>query len=287
MTEVPGREPPASAIKSMQECIVDACEERAKTAQLAYGDAVRSVYTQEHGAPVHIGSCILISYLNQKYILTAAHVVDATRIDGMWVAGDKKLIVIGGIWNTSPAPATGRKDDPFDFAFLELTSQIVEDLGAVCFIADKHLERNMQAHASHVHCCIGYPNTKNRKVKPGNVVRTQPYIYWSARSNSTNPRPGVFLNTSHVFLKFDKGMVGVGSTGRQVNPPNLHGMSGGAIVRLLDAKKPTDLVPSDSVGPVVGLTIEYHERHKAIVAVRIDLVLEQIDLVLKQIEELR
>ena len=263
-----------TAIKQIQEIIVDVGEERTEMAQAQYGKAVRAVYTQVSGRPAHVGTCILVR-TPEPVILTAAHVVDDTHCTGTYVAGANNLIETPGTWMATKAPDTGRRDDAFDFAIMRLGQKIVEGLVAEDFISIDDFEQTAVSPEGLAYCCLGYPRSKNKKIKLGNSIPTYCYRYWSTSAGCTNPRPGHFSNDTHLLVKFDKRRVGT-ADGRHVNPPDLHGMSGGLLVTLFNARDLTALAMGKPAGKVAGLNIEYHENKHAIVALRSHVIYQTI-----------
>lgn len=194
------------------------------------------------------------------------------------MAGNSALEMITGIAGVTKAPASGRSGDKYDFAFMELPEDFIGRLGADSFIDANDVTQNRGALDGRCFMAFGYPASRN-KAKPisvtGTHVRAKAWAYSATVHTDAKVFDAVGVSPeNHLLLKFDKkSKTFTGETTSSITP---NGASGG-ILADLGRVDPQSLSPSAQLTPrLAGILIEHHPKSKAILAVKIQSVINAI-----------
>lgn len=254
-------------------------KERTGQAQARFFPSVRPVYwATVSGTAEAIGSSFLFRVDGKRYFVTAAHVLDLNQQSTLYVAGSNALEQITGIAGVTKAPASGRADDKFDFAFMELPDDFSSRLGVDAFIDANDISQNRGSLDGRCFMALGYPASRN-KPKPISVTGTHVRGKAWAYSSTTHTDAKVFdavgaSQDMHLLLKFaKKSKAFTGETTDSITP---HGASGGVLVDLgrIDLQS---LSPSAQFTPkLAGILIEHHAESKAILAVKVQSIIKAI-----------
>lgn len=243
--------------------------------------SVRPIYGTVDGLrPELFGSCLLLSVDGTKYVVTAAHLMDSTATHSLHVAGLAGTLpvqILGKITGTT-APSAGRGADKIDVAFWPVPEPKALALGPVSFLGVESVSTNHKSPIGHVYMAMGFPISRNR----GAVNNQQRSIKSTLRKYSAAvvdlPALASDLGISgndHLFLEYNKYQTN--REGKKVNAVNPTGMSGGAIVDLGNFASMDYLDPScKCVGHISGMLIERHQKHAALVAIKIHKIIEAI-----------
>ena len=270
-----------SVIESLQQTIVHQLQECSEEAARVFHSSVRPIFASLDGTrPELIGSCFLLYVDGTKYVVTAAHIVDWTATHAIYVGGTvgtQPVQIVGEIKSTRE-PSGGRKNDKFDCAFWKVSADAERELGAVTFLDDSRVSRNQVSRENRFYLSMGYPVSRNK----GNISNAKRTIQ-TALSKYTGqieeiPALAKKLNVSgaeHFFLKFAK-FSGT-ANGEKVSSFKPQGVSGGALIDLGNFATIEKFSPgSKHAGYLSGMMIEHHPDHRALVAVRIEYVLNAI-----------
>jgi len=106
-----------------------------------------------------IGSGVLITINDKKYLLSAAHVLEHQFVPEMTIPNGEILVEIQGELLTSQIPLDGdREDDKFDIGILLLKKECSDELEKrFRFITIDEIDRNHKALKSHQYMFCGYP----------------------------------------------------------------------------------------------------------------------------------
>ena len=266
-------------IISQEEAVRVWINERTSQAQSSFLPSVRPVYwATPSGTAEAIGSAFLLRVDGKRYFVTAAHVLDLNQQANLYVAGSNALEPIEGIAGITKAPASGRADDKFDFAFMELSNDFSNRLGVDAFIDANEISQNRGALDGRCFMALGYPASRN-KPKPISVTGTHVHGKAWAYSSTTYTDEKVFnvLGASqdwHLLLKFaKKSKAFTGEVTASITP---HGASGGVLIDL-GRIDPQSFSPTAQFTPrLAGILIEHHSASKAILAVKIQSIIEAI-----------
>src|SRR5450759_4511530 len=93
------------AIKSVNEIVREYVESAVNSAKKKYNRAVMPIYGQDEMERLyHIGTCFLLEYRHEKYLITAAHVIDDSEKTPLRVMGWGKSVEVSGDFYLTHAP---------------------------------------------------------------------------------------------------------------------------------------------------------------------------------------
>jgi hypothetical protein len=229
------------------------------------------------GEPRLVGSGFLISSGTNSYLVSAAHVFDELK-DGhelfYHIEPSIKRKLSGSLRLTKLPDGKDRKGDRLDVGVLKLEGSSLPPYPAV----EKYpldigaLLPNAMPRESKQYLLVGFPASKSRVKRVAREVVSELYSY----RNITVPfSKYVDLDVSpqsHIVLGFDRKRT-IGPDGQIRAFPEPSGISGSPLWLLHDENGVND--PAQT--PIVGVAIEHHKNHHAIVATDIDVVLRFIN----------
>lgn len=254
----------------MRECATQAAED--------FADSVRPIYRSSDASdklPEHIGSCILLDIDGTKVVSTAAHIADDIEKGAtLFVAAPPRpqlVPIFGGNIKVTTAPQKDRNLDHFDCAFWRVPDDVVEDLGTANFLGTLRLSHNRAPLERRYFTALGYAVSRNKD----GVDHVQRSIAIIPSMHTSNAVPELALakklggaSDEHIFVRFEKRAQDV--DGATVNTFHPRGFSGGALLDLGDFTSPAIYAGSTRQRALLsGMMIEYHPKHRAIVAVKI------------------
>ncbi|MGH7934896.1 MAG: hypothetical protein ACREQN_17280 [Candidatus Binataceae bacterium] len=272
-----------AVVKTIKEIARDRLAECTESVSVQFLPAIRPVYGVKRDRPDQIGSCTLIAIRDAKYLLTAAHVIDEREHSPLYVGGselEEIELEKGSFWSTKK-PGNDRQKDHYDFAVWKMPDEFTARLGNVGYVPSEQLaveDRLIATHHNYV--ALGYPNSRNRKLDYLNK-RVLPVAWKYSSTVKPNTALAGTLGISgqdHLFLGFDS-QHSKDSDGHVVNSVRVRGASGGALIDMGVIGSPHNLKPGAKCdGRLVGILIEQPPSHKAIVAVKIALILRRIGI---------
>lgn len=242
-----------------------------------FAGSIFPVYRFTEGCdPIHIGTCFAFEYRQRRFLLTAAHVMDHKTLGQLAIASTstQHLVDIKGQWHVVEPVDRTREEDPFDFAWHELTT---DEVDSVPCIPESDLEdTHTPGVGLRLLTMIGFPVSKNKKITPDNrrkgklsPVRAQysdtettPSQYFTDRGMST---------ATHVAM--ERGNRAIGSEGLEVNTIGHRGFSGGPLIYAGLTNSPVSIGDQK----VVGVILEGDDSTGVIIALRLSVVLRHID----------
>jgi hypothetical protein len=266
-----------TTIKTVAEIAVQRFDECVEQATNKFLPAVRVCYgVDKRDKPDAFGTCFLLRVQGRQFLVTAAHVIDENKHTSIYVAGRENLVLLESSFLATNLVDGSRLKDHYDFAFTELNAQQCIDLGVEDSIDISAASGNQAPPDKRVYLALGFPASKQKALwETKNTLLTVPLKFW----NTGTERPDLceqlkISADTHLFIGYAKHVKSVdGTTQTAVKP---QGASGGILVDLgqIDIDKLTPESPC--TGLLAGVLIEHHKDHKAIIAVKIQLVLEQI-----------
>jgi len=256
--------------RRLRECATQAAED--------FADSVRPIYRSSDASdklPEHIGSCILLDIDGTKVVSTAAHIADDIEKGAtLFVAAPPRtqlVPILGGNIKVTTAPHKDRNLDHSDCAFWRVPDDVVEALGAANFLGALRLSHNRAPLERRYFTALGYAVSRN---KDGvDHVQRSIAIIPSMHTSNAVPEPALAkklgaASDEHIFVRFEKQAQDV--DGATVNTFHPRGFSGGALLDLGDFTSPAIYAGSTRQrARLSGMMIEYHPKHRAIVAVKI------------------
>jgi hypothetical protein len=270
-----------SMIQTLGEVVRTRMHECTEAGADQFRNSVRPIFSSQNGLrPELIGSCLLLEVEGARFAVTAAHIIDWTSSHALFVAGmvgTQPVQIIGNLSSTQP-PKGGRVRDRFDFAFWQIPTSAEKDLGSVEFMGQRRISHNRISSRGRLYMAMGFPLSKNRG-KVDNVRRAIRIVLWKYSADVIElPALATELGVTgneHFFLKFQKYARDL--EGTKVNTINPRGISGGALVDLGSLASISEYGHGRQCkGMLAGMVIEKHEKHRALVAVKIGTICEAI-----------
>jgi len=267
-------------IQTLDDVVNRRIQECHETIGNRYHRSVRPVFASIDGTrPEFLGSCILISFSDQKFVVTAAHIIDwcdkhALHIGG--TVGTQPVQMLGTIHHTSSP--RGRPLDKVDAAFWNITDDAARQLGEVEFISETHFCYNRVNPTGRLYMALGYPLSRNKgSIDHENQgVSPKAWRYTGPADDIPDiPHELGFSSDRHLFLKFDKHSSTL--DGSKVSSINPKGVSGGALIDLGNFSEiSTYEQGKECDGRLAGMIIEKNKKYKALVAIKIEVVIRAI-----------
>jgi hypothetical protein len=267
----------------MVETLLDAAKAliriRSAHAMQDFRRAVRPVYAVEDRGPnprlKHAGTGVLLRIDGHHVIVTAAHVLDPLRhgvelsVGGL--PGTRPVPIGGGVIRMTTPPQGNRLKDHVDTAFWKMPGNAVKALGNVWFVDPFRISHNRAPVERRYYMAMGFAQSRNRK-SIDNARRGISNLI-SRYSGGVIEIPALAAElgvpgTDHMFLNFEKRAQAEDDTTIDAFTPT--GLSGGPLLDLGDfVSEGAYSGETTHRASLSGILIEYHPKHKAVVAVKI------------------
>lgn len=231
----------------------------------------------DRGKPKLVGSSLLITSGTSSYLVSAAHVFDELKAGHQlffYIEPHTKRKLSGEPRLTKLPDGENRNGDRLDVGVLKLEGPALPPYPMV----EKYplvigaLMPNALPREGKQYLLVGFPESKSRTNPVARELTSKPYSLRSISVPTTEYAELGVSPQSHIVLSFDrKRTVGPDNQIREFPEPS--GTSGSPVWLLYDENGPND--PDQT--PIVGIAIEHHKKHHAIVATDIDFVLRLID----------
>ena len=200
-------------------------------------------------------------------MLTAAHIIDDHKDTGLYVGGDKRLIVLDGAFSSTLAPGGDRNLDHFDFSVSTVSDELEKSLGNASYIPSEFFSRGRRQDRKHaMYACVGYPNSQNKEMST--TRREVAVRLW------THTSPGRSTD-GHLSIDFPKYAENMDGTKRTSTHPR--GTSGGPVFYLGDFGDPGTYWVDSSFQPMFeGIVVEKPVGGRALRAVKIAVIISAL-----------
>lgn len=211
--------------------------------------------TNKHEA-VPVGSGVLISVCEARYLITAAHVIsESGKLDNRFVMIEDNAVPPRGqaVWSKIPL-GRSRNEDKFDIAVIRLDSDVADLLSTQHSFLDYELIGiNWKSQPAESLFCFGFPASKTRAWTGSKTIRAKPYIYRSHINDEFDYVKSEFDANIHLPIHYDGMVQSKKRKGSQL-AQKFHGMSGGGVwVNSLDElEQGSRLVGLMIEGPRIG-----------------------------------
>ncbi len=267
-------------LKTIKEAALDRLNECSEVISKHFLQAVRPIYGVAEGrnVPALVGTSFLLHLDGRPFLVSAAHVIDESAHSNLYVGGDQGLVPIEGTWLATDKPNGDRAKDKYDFGYLALSPKLVDEIGPVKYIAESELSKNRGSTFGRIYQAMGYPASRNSRIDI--TARSVPAKAWIYNSPASQiPQLAKDWNVSgedHIFVGYDK-KHSLDTRGARINSIKVRGASGGVLLDLGLVSIPSNLPPDTKcTGYLAGVLIENPQRHSAIVAIKIGIVVDQI-----------
>lgn len=219
--------------------------------------------------PYHIGSCFIVGDGENKYLITASHVVEHYRYKRttLYIGLERLLEIIGDINFT----INNQGKDKLDIAIIKLRKSYYGKLWykiKVLPLGFLDINKKYEYNAAAI---LGYPNSKN-KISINNFTKTAVCYMNSLIKYSDSPDLFNLINVdyeSHLIIKYDKIMTNKNGNQNAIHPS---GMSGGPLVLINITNNLFGFYDLNVF--IGGVVIEYHKKHRVIIATKTEKILE-------------
>lgn len=226
--------------------------------------------------PVHIGTCFAFEYRKRRFLVTAAHVLDHKSHGALGFAStaERLPVEIKGQWHVVDPGDKPREEDPFDFAWHELTP---DEIQSVPCVPESGLEDAVTpTNGLRLLTTIGFPVSKNKKIAP-DKRRRRAIAPTRAQYSNTEMTPTAHFQargmspSTHVAMKRENRAIN--SDGVEQNTIGHKGFSGGPLIYSGLTNSPVSI----SSQKIVGVILEGDDSIGTIIALRLSVLLRHID----------
>lgn len=208
----------------------------------------------------------------ERFLVTAAHVLDENKITTLYLPGDSELVVVSGHARQSRAPNGDRGLDRFDTAYIHLSEEIVSRISRVFwFLPTQMVDVNDISVPGKHYQFSGYPHKAIREVYGARKINAQLHTYTDLASEDAVYADVDANPASNIVIHFDAKKAR-DATGKKVIPKERQGMSGGGVWNYCEQSQVQGLPKIR----LCGVAIEHHRKHKCLVVTRINYLIESI-----------
>jgi len=226
----------------------------------------------ERGKPCSVGSGILFGVGNERFLITAAHVLDENKITTLYLPGNSELVELSGQSRVSKPPQNNRELDHLDTAYVRLSEQIVSHLNRVYwFLPPQLVDVNDVSTPGKHYMFTGYPHKAVGAVYGTRKIAAQLHSFTDHASEVAKYAEVDATPAANILINFDEKRV-KDEKGRAVTPKERQGMSGGGVWNIGAGPHQAGLPKTR----LCGVAIEHHKKQKCLVATKINFALESI-----------
>jgi len=228
--------------------------------------------SDEDGEPCPVGSGILFGVGNERFLITAAHVLDENKLTTLYLPGESELVELAGPGRQSTPPKNNRLLDHLDAAYLHLSSDIVCRINKIYwFLPPQLVDMDDASVAGDHYMFTGYPHKAIVPLYGTRKISAQLHSYTDRACGAETYAQVNADPVSNIVINFDAKQAKDGN-GRIVTPKERRGMSGGGV---WSASKVSQVVGLPNAR-LCGVAIEHKKKQKCLVATKINFVLESI-----------
>ena len=230
-------------------------------------DCVIPLYgVDENNSPEAVGSGVLLEIGPMTFLATATHVFTDNPDTTFYYPGKEALEELTGT-------RLGGSRDEEDVSVMLLNDNIANNLAwEYAALPVYFAEMNDVTQEGDHYSLLGVPEESTRVDGSAVKVRAKRLLYTGKASDQRTYRKCGVRDVSHIVINHSKKKAR-NADGKKVKAPLLNCMSGGAVWK---RRKVGATVPGIPSVALVGITIEKHEQHAAVVATRINFAMEII-----------
>ena len=240
--------------------------------------SVRQLGAQESpdGRLKAAGSVVLMWYRGKRFLLSAAHCVEAFAADhGLFVGTQTKWVQIDGPFRVPMPPPGGRSKDIYDFAFREVTEAFSAQLDGCTFLTARQVALSdtpkFDGFDRSKYLALGFPQNRLRYDVGSRTTFPKSMVFTGAIASEGEHTTLGLHPRSHVVLEYDADAVWSRDGLKQ--SPSVTGLSGGGMFRMRSIEHIGDVSPPE----LAAISIEHRKRHKVMIGVRIGVICSAID----------
>jgi len=266
-------------VKLLDELVKDKINDLSKSSLKLFRNSIHAIYgSTDKGQPEHIGTCTLITVNSKNYMITAAHVIDNNEYTCLYIGGSRETVLIEGNAFVTTKPDGNRKNDHYDFAWMEVTDEVLNELGGVSFIQEKQFMVRDIKKEGRLFVALGYPNTKNRKIdNKKHSITKRIWRYSSTIKEDKDLCKKLNITGKHHYFLDYNSKYSKDSDGKKMNSLSPVGMSGGALIDMCSIIEIDHYNQNaKNNGYLAGILIENQKEFSSMVSVRITIIRDSI-----------
>lgn len=231
------------------------------------------LYQDHNGRPALHGTGFFVEVGSEKFLISAAHVMDTARDRGLYFYSSPSVRrhLTGQLLRTGSKEK--RDIDLIDIGVLKLNGGAAPPYPDVRKYAMdvSYLKPKYRPRTGRGYVLIGFPGTKSRTDPAVGTVEVGPHAFrLSPIEEGDYGRHGVSPDT-HIVLQLDLKR-GFDASGKHRHFPKPQGMSGSPIIVLYEHEGEDD----PRVFPVVGVATTYRKRDRVLIGTDIGFVVDAI-----------
>lgn len=242
-------------------------------------DVTVPVYLEHpKGDPELVGSAVLVTLANDRFLFSAAHVLEWRR-KGQLVAGASPdhAGIRGTLWPFRAPGAKTAKADYIDLAIVQLRGDPWDSMALERFCSWDEIDHNAPIMARHSFGVIGFPVSKNKRPVKGDRIKSYALPVAGLECDEATYRATGRNPVTNVMIGYDARTMS-GAEGMRTAPA-LNGVSGGGVWRFGRKLRAATRPPLLS-----AIGIEWHQdKHKYILGTRISVALAALADTLPQV----
>jgi hypothetical protein len=239
----------------------------------------------DKGNPRILGSGVLLAIQERHFLVSAAHVFDENEMNSTlyYPQGESLAILQGQVHKTQ---CDCRENDKVDIGFMELDSNSVENMPEPLeFLSKDDLSLDDKPASGKLYVASGFPYTTNKgiayKDRAALTLRPTMLCHTTTPADSktcAEMEKHGFACDKNIFLKYDRKNTADKNHEKKM-APSPTGVSGGGLWLSID-------MPNKKYKKkLVGIGIEFLEKHNVIIGTRIELVLRGIRQVFPDLQK--
>ena len=227
-----------------------------------------------------IGSAVLITYKGKLFFVTAAHVMEALNGEKTFIYFEQIFYEIAGFtaFVSDCSLFRTRNEDPIDLAVMPLPKKLFDECDTSKFISSEHYLKGVYKESG-IYQALGYPHVKNTKaanktanIEGGFKTEAVRYTVYDVGNNAMPYKK--FHHSFHIATCLTK-TARIQNSDQKTNLPDLHGMSGGLLQKVMQYNPVTD---NFDIAYPAGIILEKKNNNSAFFSLRLSVVFEWMDL---------
>jgi hypothetical protein len=222
-------------------------------------------YPNARKEPEPIGTGVLLSLAEARFLLTAAHVLDLRNGRPLLVQAGSSIMPVGGdVVRIQHTGAQSSVDDQVDIGIVRITGGSWQDTPSSVFLQWSELDHSPSVVTGDAFAVVGYVLSQQKGALRGSELHAWAYRMVAQESAVEAYTACRYDPKVSLVLGFEKRRMW-GPEG-QHTAPNLYGVSGGGVWRF--GRRLRD---ATEMARLTGIVIECHPRarHKHILATRV------------------
>lgn len=230
------------------------------------------IFIVNNGIPIAHGSGVFVDVDGEKFLFTAAHVVESKMEEVSIPVGKKEVITLGGTWLIN-AVKQHRNEDQIDISILRLSNDSIEKLkGKYSFITEDQLGINHEFKTIPIYSVFGFPATKSKYNSHKKEIKSSPFLLHTQAESHDLYRELGYDEKTNIIVKYDRKNINNLHNLKKMTGPDPHGLSG---CGLWQTPYGLSIFNEDSDYQLVAIMIEYRtEKGGHLVGTRIDIFTE-------------